>query len=94
MFLVALLLMLLVPISWAGLLISWSAWMSAFQTGKAIEPSYLFPLGLFSLINIGLQILLLISLMKEMIEKGDGAILVSMIFYVGLMLTALIVVFS
>lgn len=94
MWLVAILQLLLVPISWIGLLISWSEWMRFFETGKAIEPSYLFALGLFSFTYIGLQMYVLIWRAKNMVEQGEGGMLGSMIFFTVLILTGVIVVFS
>ena len=93
MWLVAILLLLLVPVSWIGLLISWSEWMRHIETGEAIEPSYLYHLGLFSFTYVGLQIFLLISLAKDMVQSGDGEMLVSMIFFTVLILTGIKFVF-
>ena len=93
MWVVALLLLLLVPVSWIGLLISWSEWMRHIETGEVIEPSYLYHLGLFSFTYVGLQVLMLIWLAKNMIEAGDGEMLVSMIFFTVLILTAIKFVF-
>jgi len=94
MWLVAILLLLLVPVSWIGLLISWSEWMSFFETGKAIEPNYLSSLGLFSFAYVCFQISVLVWLAKNMVEQGDGGMLGSMIFFTVLILTAVVVVFS
>lgn len=94
MWLAAILLLFLVPVSWIGLLISWSEWMQYIETGKAIDPSYLSPLGLFSFTYVGLQIYVLIWQAKNMVEQGEGGTLGSMIFFTVLILTAVIVVFS
>lgn len=84
------LLFLLIPVSWIGLLISWQAGMLYFETGKAIEPKYLGPLGLFSLGYVGLQIYLLIAQAKDMVDRGEGGILFSMVFFTALILTGVI----
>jgi hypothetical protein len=94
MWLTVILLFLLVPVSWIGLLISWSAWMLYFETGKAIEPDYLGPLGLFSFGYVCLQIYLLIAKAKDMVDRGEGPILFSMTFLAVLMLTVLIMLFG
>jgi hypothetical protein len=93
MWLVAILLLLLIPVSWIGVLISWSEWMRHIETGEAIEPSYLYHLGLFSFTYVGLQIFLLISHAKDMVQSGDGETLVSMIFFTVLILTGIKFVF-
>jgi hypothetical protein len=91
MWLAAILLLFLVPVSWIGLLISWPAWMRHFETGEPIEPSYLSTLGLFSFIYVGLQIYMLIARAKDMIEAGEGEMLFSMIFFTILILTGVFV---
>ena len=93
MWLTVILLFLFVPVSWIGLLISWSAWTLYFETGKAIEPSYLGPLGLFSFGYVCLQIYLLIAQAKDMVNRGEGETLFSMVFFTALILMALIVLF-
>jgi hypothetical protein len=91
MWLVAILLLFLVPVSWIGLFISGPAWMRHFETGEPIEPSYLSTLGVFSLTYVGLQIYVLIARAKDMVEAGEGEMLVSMIFFAVLLLTAVVV---
>jgi len=93
MWLTAILLLVLVPVSWIGLLICWSEWMHFLETGKEVsDPIYRSPLGIFSFVYVGLQILLLVARAKEMIDAGDGGPLFATILQTILLITGVIVV--
>lgn len=93
MWLAAILLLMLVPVSWIGLLICWSEWMRFIETGKEVSnPFYRSPLGIFSFLYVGLQILVVVARAKEMVDAGDGVPLFATILQMALLITGVIVV--